>query len=62
MSQASHNTLVRIDSGIKWWCGYKHPPPPRKNGCHHCHRIFDHKLLVSERVMALVVFIAEPYT
>ena len=22
---------------------------PRKNGCHHCHRIFDHKLSVSER-------------
>ena len=35
---------------------------PRKNGCHHCHRIFDQKLSVSERVMALVVFLAEPYT
>ena len=35
---------------------------PRKNGCHHCHRLFDHKLSVSERVMALVVFITEPYT
>ena len=22
MSQASHNTLARIDGGIKWWCGY----------------------------------------
>ena len=22
---------------------------PTKNGCHHCHRIFDHKLSVSER-------------
>ena len=21
---------------------------PRKNGCHHCHRMFDHKLSVSE--------------
>ena len=21
---------------------------PRKNGCHHCHRLFDHKLSVSE--------------
>ena len=22
---------------------------PRKNGCHHCHRLFDHRLSVSER-------------
>ena len=22
---------------------------PRKNGCHHCHRLFDHKLSISER-------------
>ena len=25
MSQASHNTLARIDGGIKWWCGYMRP-------------------------------------
>ena len=25
MSQASHNTLARIDGGIKWWCGYIRP-------------------------------------
>ena len=24
---------------------------PRKNGCHHCHRIFDHRLSVSEFVL-----------
>ena len=24
---------------------------PRKNGCHHCHRIFDHKLSVSEDML-----------
>ena len=25
MSQASHNTLARIDGGIKWWCDYMRP-------------------------------------
>ena len=24
---------------------------PRKNGCHHCHRMFDHRLSVSEFVL-----------
>ena len=24
---------------------------PRKNGCHHCHRIFDHKLSVREDML-----------
>ena len=29
---------------------------PRKNGCHHCHRAFDHRLSVSEFVFEVVFF------
>ena len=29
---------------------------PRKNGCHHCHRMFDHRLSVSEFVFEVVFF------
>ena len=28
---------------------------PRRNGCHHCHRMMDHRLSVSEKVFFLVV-------
>ena len=29
---------------------------PRKNGCHHCHRMFDHRLSVSEFVLKWYFF------
>ena len=29
---------------------------PRKNGCHHCHRLMDHRLSVRERMLLLFCF------
>ena len=29
---------------------------PRKNGCHHCHRLMDHRLSVRGRMLLLFVF------
>ena len=45
ISRAFPKTWAKIGGGTKWWCDCM---PPGKNGCHHCHRMMDHRLSVSD--------------
>ena len=39
----------------RWNQGVVRLHAPRRNGCHHCHRMMDHRLSVSEKVFFFLV-------